>query len=209
MNKIMKQTTLTHGKLLGLHESYYMTLISIVEGGVFGCLVYTVSTSYNSFAAVAWLGAVTTFLTIVLTWHEYVMGVAIFDWVPKLQDSLIPFLLAVTQIWACYTISENPKMWFMAMSCFCFVSFIAFSNMFNSARQEPGNAAIIKKLGYRVYLGQYMPLLGAILFAIFNRLGQLFDELVLPAFAFALVLLFVVRVGKYWAVVVRFAKEQT
>lgn len=204
----MAQTSLNSRKLLGLHESYYMTLTSIVQGVVFGYLVYAVSTNYSSFDVSVWLVVITTFLTIVLTWHEYVMGVATFDWVPRFRDSLIPFLIAAAQIWACANISAAPRVWFLAMALFCFFVYLAFRNMFDSAREEPINEAIITRLGYWVPISQYMPLVCAVLFAAFAMVGRVIDDVFLPATSLVLFLVFLGRVCKYWAIVVEFAREQ-
>jgi hypothetical protein len=203
----MTQRALERRKLLGLHESYYMTLTSIVEGVVFGCLVFAVSANYSSFDVASWLIVITTFLTIVLTWHEYVMGVATFDWVPRFRDSMIPFLIAAAQICACTTIPMDPGAWYLAMAFFCFFVFLAFRNMFDSAREEPVNEAIMKRLGYWVPVSQYMPLVCAVLFVAFAFVGWAVHDAFLPAISLAFFLVFLWRVGKYWAIVTEFALE--
>src|SRR5215468_10751254 len=60
----------------------YLTLASIIQGVALSTLVIRVEATYGDFDAVAWLLTLATFLTYLIVWHEYVLQVLAFVWMP-------------------------------------------------------------------------------------------------------------------------------
>ena len=129
------------------HASTYLTLISIVQGVAFSYLVLYVITYHNCFKDISWILLASTFLIIVLTWNEYIMGIVSFVWIPGILDALIPFTLGSTEIYIIYSISELPTYWFKAMAIFAMVSLVGFFNMYCKAREEDLNKEAIFAYG--------------------------------------------------------------
>lgn len=115
--------------MLRSHGSSYLSLMSIVQGVAFGFLALQVYQNFRNYGLVAWILTITTFLLIILTWNEYIIGITIFKWVPNLIDASIPFLFSTSEIWLAATIKEKYQEWYLAFFIFCIVALIAFCNM--------------------------------------------------------------------------------
>jgi hypothetical protein len=79
-----------YARLMGLHESSYLTLLSIVQGVATGFLATSIPSKLGLNAECVLFMA--TFGFIVLMWNEYVMGVAALKWIPTLADAIIPLV---------------------------------------------------------------------------------------------------------------------
>ena len=68
------------------HVTVYLTLTSIVQGAVLAYLLSFVSLLSRQISFTGWILTSVTFLLVIITWNEYVMGVITFRWVPDLLD---------------------------------------------------------------------------------------------------------------------------
>src|SRR5882724_9112616 len=97
----------------GMFSVGYTTLTSIIQGAVFAFLLGILdqekfwSGDSLTLSPHQWCIAAVAFLTIILTWQEYMIGVTIFNWVPGLIDSIIPFALGVAQFGLCLSIKHG------------------------------------------------------------------------------------------------------
>src|SRR6185503_358914 len=130
------------------HVTVYLTLTSIVQGAVLAYLLSFVSLHSSQIALTGWILSSVTFLLVIITWNEYVMGVIAFRWIPDLLDSCIPFMFGASQYFLVNAISDDPTKWIFRFIAFSTVSFLAFRNMYSKARYEDGhNAVVLAALG--------------------------------------------------------------
>ncbi|HEX8036958.1 MAG TPA: hypothetical protein VF510_24080 [Ktedonobacterales bacterium] len=102
------------GRLKGQFAPAYLTLASIIQGVALSALVVRVESTYTSFDAVAWLLTVATFLVIVDIWHEYLMMVLAYVWLPTLLDSLVPFAFVAAELFLGHFVYGNTRGWLLA-----------------------------------------------------------------------------------------------
>jgi uncharacterized membrane protein YwaF len=196
----MPSTSTLYARLMRLHESSYLTLLSIVQGVATAFLGASIP---SHFVVGEWLLFVATFAFLVLVWAEYNMGVASLCWIPTFRDALIPFALCMTEILLSKSLAQ-PRRWFLGASMFCVIGFFAFLNMYTRARRYPENEEVLQALGWWKAAGEYFCLLAAVIF-----LGVAFREskgTSGPVIAVAVVALFAIRTQCAWRRIVRYAK---
>ena len=117
---------------LETQRSFYLTLISMIQSLAFGYLLTTISMK-DLLTPAYCLQVLSTFLVILLVWHEYAIGTMLYVWLIDFWDSLIPFLFGVTQfslISALKAQDWSPSVWFFSLAAFAALSFWAFMNQF-------------------------------------------------------------------------------
>jgi hypothetical protein len=150
------------------HLTVYLTLTSIVQGAVLAYLLSFISQHGAAFGVIGWILTSVTFLLVVVTWNEYVMGVITFRWVPDLVDSAIPFLFGASEYLLINRLSDDLTRWVFAFIVFSSVSLLAFRNMYGKARHEDGhNAIVLAALGGFVRANSLLPAIGVLLSASF------------------------------------------
>ncbi len=92
----------------------YLTLASIIQGVALSTLVIRVESTYPGFNTVAWLLTITTFLVILDIWHEYLMMVLAYVWLPTLLDSIVPFAFVATELFLVHFVYGNVRGWHLA-----------------------------------------------------------------------------------------------
>jgi len=195
------------------HVTVYLTLTSIVQGAVLAYLLSFVSLHSSQIALTGWILSSVTFLLVIITWNEYVMGVIAFRWIPDLLDSCIPFMFGASQYFLVNAISDDPTKWIFRFIAFSTVSFLAFRNMYSKARYEDGhNAVVLAALGAFVRVNSVLPLIGIILSLAFMGLTIFVGSC--PAFTAAATGIIVVaacgyliRTWLYWRKFVTFARD--
>jgi hypothetical protein len=146
------------------HVTVYLTLTSIVQGAVLAYLLSFVSLHSSQITLIGWILTSVTFMLIIITWNEYVMGVITFRWVPDLMDSCIPFMFGASQYVLVNAINDDPTKWIFRFIAFSSVSFLAFRNMYSKATHEDGhNAVVLAALGAFVRINSVLPIIGIIL----------------------------------------------
>jgi recombination protein RecR len=70
----------------------YLTLLSIIQGTTVALLFSTVQglLGHGEFHAPQLVLTIGLFLIIVLLWHQYQIGVIVYEWVPQIVDAVIP-----------------------------------------------------------------------------------------------------------------------
>lgn len=104
----------------------YLTLASITQGVALSALVVRVEATYTRFDAVAWLLTAATFLVIVDIWHEYLMTVLAYIWLPSLLDSIVPFGFVAAELFLTHFASGNVRGWLLAYAGCYLVGAIAW-----------------------------------------------------------------------------------
>lgn len=101
-------------RLKGQFAPAHLTLASIIQGVALSALVIRVEETYTRFDAVAWLLTAATFLVIVDIWHEDLMMVVAYVWLPTLYDSLIPFAFGAAELFLGFFVYGNARGWLLA-----------------------------------------------------------------------------------------------
>lgn len=192
-------------RFLNLHDSSYTALLSIVQGAVFAVLTsqchkiwsadgFTLNSEFTflSFA---------TFLLIVIVWNEYMMGVAVFNWIPNIFDSFLPFIIGIAEIAMIYSLT-NFVNWSISMSVFSFLAIFGFINMVYKAQMHDINYPILNKIGKIKYLPLLALPISFIVFYGFSKYPNLSYELsIISSILIAMYLIYSVY---YWNLIQKF-----
>ncbi|MCE5249403.1 hypothetical protein LLG96_04200 [bacterium] len=175
MNTIQqrKNTEATIERIKTSFSSVYLTLISVIQAGVLGYFIFLLDKQIGNIVFKDIIPLITTFIMIVTTWNEYMMGSTVLRWIPSLKDSFIPFLLGISELFVIRSVFSPAFFWFYSLGVFCLFGYIAFLNMFYSARKHPENVDVFAVLGCLPLLAEAWTLGGA---AIFFCLGFLLGQ---------------------------------
>ncbi len=113
-------------RLTGQFAPAYLTLVSIIQGVALSTLAARVEATYSGFRVADWLLTAATFLTILSLWHEYVMQVLAYIWLPTFFDSLVPFAFVATELFLAHLVSHNMRAWLLAYGGFYLVGVAAW-----------------------------------------------------------------------------------
>jgi len=194
-------------RLMQLHESSYLTLLSIVQGVALGFLALNCPS--NPALNVECILFSATFLVIVLTWNEYLMGVASLVWIPTFFDALIPFSLSMSEIFLAKNIAGDLEKWFLSMSVLLYIACIAFGNMYVQAERYRINKNMLVKLGKLKLISMSFCLFFGVTFFTVWLIKQLWFKTFIPLFSLLSILVaiaFVFRTWFYWKRVVMYSK---
>jgi hypothetical protein len=195
--------------LRSLYASFsttYLTLTSVIQGVALVYLVGVVDNDMHAFGAAEWILVVATFLMIVAAWHEYMTAVTVFVWIPRLPDSLIPFLLGGAELVLIRALGEQTELqwFFLAMAVTSLLTVVAFLNMYASAGAErEKNRLLLENTRYYEWLSLTFAGCSAVLFLLFSAVEARATEsgtldVVLAATTLALVVAFLARSAIYW-----------
>jgi hypothetical protein len=189
--------------------------MSIVQGVALAYLVVVVNDELRTFSFANWILVSTSFLMIVSAWDEYMTAVTVFVWIPRLLDSLIPFLLGVSEIIFIQSLRHESQLewFFMAMAFTALVALIAFVNMYARAAAEADkNQILLKEMRSYQSLNLGLVSLSGIVLLVFAAVeaavaASTVLDIALSTAALTLVLTFIARGAVYWNRVIRFARE--
>jgi len=128
-------------------SSVYLTLISIIQASVLGYFIFILGAQWKSLSSINLIISITTFLMLVTIWNEYMMGSTTFRWIPRLRDSFLPFAIGISEFLVVHHIISDVSLWCFSLALFCFVGYLAYLNMFHSARLYSENTSIFERLG--------------------------------------------------------------
>jgi hypothetical protein len=114
-------------RLTGPFSTAYLTLESIIQGVALTTLVSRVEATYGSFAAADWVLSTTTFLVILIVWHEYLTQSLLYTWLPTFLDSLVPFAFLVDELFLAHLVYQTERAWLLAYGGFYLVGLAAWS----------------------------------------------------------------------------------
>ena len=202
-----------------LHASSYLSLMSITQGVALGFLATTVSGGNACFTYVGWSLAIITFVCIVVVWHEYVIAVAALTWIPGLRDSFIPFLFAASEIGMAHVIGDDSAYWYLFMSMYCAIGFVAFHNMYTKSRDDIVygiNKRVLENTVNWETFSKYFAsicccaffLVGIVRVCFKNSCSFVVSEFAYLGFASILLIIYCYRTHKYWDVILNIAKEE-
>ena len=111
-------------------SSFYLTLISMIQGVALGLLANKIPDFLSPFEPVGFLYILLTFTVIVIVWHEYVLSAQEFWWELKWRDSLIPFSLGMGEFLMIEYLGKGPNYhaWFFAAALTGSAGFFAYVN---------------------------------------------------------------------------------
>ena len=184
--------------------SVYLTLVSVIQAGVFGFLLWDLTDKLDDLDCSRSLCLLTTVLILIVTWHEYMMGATIFRWIPHLRDSIIPFCIGLAEYGTAYYSTRSLPYWFLCVSAFCFMGWFAFHNMFTSARRHLENRWALRTLAGLTGLAQLWAFAEGVIFLVFGllllhlKMPSRLTEYVFLSIALLSITGFMVRSIPYW-----------
>lgn len=101
-------------RLKGVVAPAYLTLTSIIQGVALTTLVGRVEATYTRFDTTDWLLTITTFLFFLDIWHEYLMQILTYVWIPNLLDSLVPFGFLAAELFMAHFVYADMRDWLFA-----------------------------------------------------------------------------------------------
>jgi hypothetical protein len=135
-------------RLFESSTTHYLTLISIIQGAVLGYGISVLDTSSQNYGIANWLLCITTLLFVISVWDEYQLASTLFEWMPGIRDSIIPFLIGLCEFIMVRFLKSDQKHWYIAAGCFAFFCFLGFWNMYASARNNnEANGAVLSYIG--------------------------------------------------------------
>lgn len=133
-------------RIKGSFASVYLSLTSIIQAAVFAYLIFILDTHFSELHFSNIIPLICSFLLIVITWNEYMMGATAFVWIPRLIDSFIPFILGIFELLVCRFAVTSSTSWFFFVSVFGLIAALAYSNMYRSAKQHAENKIVFELL---------------------------------------------------------------
>lgn len=104
----------------------FLTLESIVQGVALTALVARVEATYTGFGVSDWLLTATTFLAILAVWHEYLLQVLAYIWLPTFFDSLLPFGFVILELFLGHLVYHNERRWLLVYGLFYLLGLAAW-----------------------------------------------------------------------------------
>lgn len=189
------------------NNAAYLTLMSIIQGVALSFFTFAIVNNYQGLTFAAWVLVSCTFMVIILTWFEYIIGISIFFWAHGILDSIIPFVLFSGEILLIETMASSSSAWFFSMGVFCVFTLVAFLNMYHKASQESDNNGLFECLGKWKKFTITSIAVYAVLFLLFGRYWSANIALAFFLSSFVLVAAFGGQAMLYWSRVLRYARE--
>lgn len=185
-------------RILQLHESSYLSLMSIVQGVALSFLAFTIYEFRAGYGVAEWLQSLTALLLIIVVWNEYVVGVASFVWIPNLLDAALPFLLCVAELLLAATISGHMHHWYTALATFGAMSMVAFLNMYWQARQFVENDSTMQALGALSAVSMLLVMGITLQAGLFALASYYLSSWVFPVMTLLAITAYLIRTIVYW-----------
>ncbi|ODB82372.1 hypothetical protein A3194_19140 [Candidatus Thiodiazotropha endoloripes] len=185
----------------------YLTIMSIIQGVALSFFTLIVADQYQALSNSTWILVVCTFLVIIFTWFEYIMGISAFVWLHGLLDSIIPFSLFVGEAMLIHTMTSSSGSWYFSMSIFCLIGLVAFINMYYKSSLEPENKDLLKWLGNWKWMTILYIALSLIAFVLGWKYWSTNASPYYASIALFLIVVFLLRSKFYWSKILRYAKE--
>src|SRR5215469_7842042 len=188
------------------------SVTSIIQGAAITTLVARVEATSTSFTAANWLLVVTTFLSFVLIWHEYLMQALAYVWMPNLVDSLVPFAFLAVELFVAHFVYGNLRAWLLAVSIAYVLGVVASrATILQARRQSADNQGVLRAVGpivaARLALTVGLAVLSFAAWALYDvlRLGQ--HSLAVALVALIAVVSTLGSTVPYWDRVLSFARS--
>jgi hypothetical protein len=194
-----------------IFASAYLTLASIIQGVALAALVQRVESSYGTLDATAWIMVITVFVAVIVIWHEYLMMVLAYVWVPGILDSIIPFAFVAGELFMAHFATSDQRSWLLAYGITFAVGLAAslLTQVQVTAHFEENRQilALTGRLGAaRGALAGGLAVLALIAWAVYVRIGLDQVKLGVALVALSLVIIFAAVSLPFWNQVVRHAR---
>jgi hypothetical protein len=114
--------------MLGSFTDVYLTLVSIIQGAVFGYGVIYLMQRWTTLELSQWILVLVTGLFFIAVWQEYVYMSVLFSWVPGIKDAIFPFALGSAELILVSSIPLGVAAWFRAMTVAMAVGVLILAN---------------------------------------------------------------------------------
>src|SRR5579859_6784738 len=148
------------GRLRQSFSSTYLTLLSIIQGTALVILFDTIERiietkgfhTWTSFGIPQLILSLGLFLVITLLWHQYQMGVMLYNWTPQLLDTFIPFTFGVCEFIAILGLEYGATLTLITTRTMFALAIGAFRNQYLQVQATTNRNAIIHRIhaGFQV-----------------------------------------------------------
>ena len=132
----------------------YLTLLSIIQGTTLAFLFSNVYAllERGAFGVPQLVLTVGLFLIIILLWHQYQMGVILYEWVPQMFDAAIPFCLGAAEFCAILGLQFGSIVTAVTFAAFFVLGIVGLEYQYYQvarATTRPGIGGIVR--GFRAW----------------------------------------------------------
>src|SRR5436190_2933008 len=93
----------------------YLTLASIIQGVALASLVMRVEPNAGGYSLADWVRVSASLVAVLAIWHEYLMMVFAYVWLPTLVDSMLPFAFLVAEVFMVHFLPADQARWLVAV----------------------------------------------------------------------------------------------
>ena len=135
-------------RMRGGFGTVYLTLLSIIQGTVLAGLFAKVDSliGRHSFHAPQIVIAIGIFLWVVALWHQYQMGLLLYNWTAQLIDAFIPFMLGVFEFAAIIGMEHGVSFVLFALGLFYLIGIAGFEYQYLQAWRNIRAGAFFRRL---------------------------------------------------------------
>lgn len=123
--------TILYEPIAPYFNNAYNTIISIVQGIALSSLFFIINNQYennNIFNKFCIFKVIIIFLTICIIWHRYITHNQYLVWRIDVLDTIIPMLLAVSQILLALSVDAEIFYFSLIFTVLCFLGSVAYIN---------------------------------------------------------------------------------
>jgi hypothetical protein len=142
----VKHHKVVHDRMKGSFTSMYQTILSIIQGVALADLSAFVAAKYPQFTVVHWLMVLTTFFMLIVVYNVYSIQSAVWDWIPDIRDTSIPFVFGALELFVNHTIAQSLSLWFIGLAGISALGAIGTVHMVWRAHEESENEELLELL---------------------------------------------------------------
>ena len=200
-------------RLKSQYAPAYLTLTSIIQGTALAVLAGRVEATSAQFDATDWLLSIATFLAFVTLWHQYLMQVLAFVWMPTLLDSLVPFAFLAGELFMAHFVYHGLRGWLLTLGLLLVVGIAAQLTTFTQARQlSEENRDMVYAVRFhsrlRATLSAFIIVVSLGAWALYDVLGLGHVSFVIALVAVAGIIVFLGSSIPYWNQVLAYSRGE-
>lgn len=131
-----------HRKMKDSFTPVYLTVLSVIQAVAMADLASVVANGYTQLTSVQWLQAAITFATLIIVWDAFTQVSILWEWVPDIRDSAIPFVIGALELFLIHTIVLSLSGWLFASALLSGMATLANWHTTRQASKEAENAAM-------------------------------------------------------------------
>jgi hypothetical protein len=146
--------TMLRARMTSTFAATYLTLLSIIQGTTTALLFSKVDAliGRGDFHLPQLVLTIGLFWIIVLLWHQYQIGVILYEWVPQFFDAVVPFVLGACEFAAILGLQYGSLVTAVTFTVFFLLGLLGLEYQFfqvTRATTRPGIGSVVR--GFRTW----------------------------------------------------------